>query len=474
MKQLQEGIAENFSNKQAERQTQDSRKIFDMGLVQKRLAEINEIRVKGAIQQGPCPIVTIGVCFRTDQMGGAHSYDLAGVKAVNNTMPALPFTVAAVSLPSGAGGADTPIRNAQFSDLDGIDLLYIPGAPVAADSQIATTFDASNIPDREELDLQRAAIPINHAKGAAAPSKNYLREKRKFDEHTSRAKYELALIDIARNRGIPILAICAGSWRLLEGYGGQVRTLRIGAGQRDKHKAPGQDVWGTSHSVDLSRGTMLRSLHGGAPNGRLETVNSTHWAVACARHAENELVMNPNAAINTNRADPHRFLEIAAWADDPVEATVEAFESRQGAPAMGIQWHPETYLPGMKGAGSGSPEGRRHASELFRFMAYAAWTSKRRPGQVAMVTMAENEAFKFCTNAAKAAARCAFGECNNLLEQATRQIRRNAWSPRMLTASHAIDLLKEREDFIAKSKLFMVAYNLREARKLLLGIGIVI
>lgn len=433
-----------------QRTAAELRQLGEMGLVKKRLAEIGDRRGIFSHGGGKRQTITIGVCFRTDQSGAAHTYDMDGVRAVNNTEPALPFEVLAIGLPRGASGAATPARVANFADLDGIDLLYIPGSPTAADSQVAstpaTTAELRPIHDAE-LNFNRAVAPVVVAPLGPKPSAKaqtahlqatatYNKQKRIHDEHTSRAKYELKLIGFARDRGIPVLAICAGSWRLLESYGGKVRTLAIEPRKLHKAENP-RDTWTVNHGVHVHGGSMTAQSRNGHCRD-LSAINTTHWAVACTRYYNSKL-----EAVNLKVADPDQLLEIAAMADDPIQATVEAFESRQGAPVVGIQWHPETYLPGMPGAGTGSPEGRKHAAELFRFMAYAAWTSKRRPGQVAMLSQAENLAFDKLKLAAKAASVSNLHRTDELLAEAGLLLRRDAWSPRMLMALEAIEAVVE-------------------------------
>jgi putative glutamine amidotransferase len=60
--------------------------------------------------------------------------------------------------------------------------------------------------------------------------------------------------------------------------------------------------------------------------------------------------------------------------------TVEAFESRFGAPIVGTQWHPESFLPGMKGSGEKyATKGMiSFSQEIFRVITLAAVTAKLR------------------------------------------------------------------------------------------------
>lgn len=45
-------------------------------------------------------------------------------------------------------------------------------------------------------------------------------------ESEERSQYEQQLIKDARNRGVPILAICAGSWQLWQAFGGGLKDVQ--------------------------------------------------------------------------------------------------------------------------------------------------------------------------------------------------------------------------------------------------------
>lgn len=413
--------------------------------------------------------VTIGVTFRTDGGGSAHQdHDVKGLLAINDLVPAPPCRVRVVALPRGASGPVTPHRAAAFDDLEGIDLLYIPGAPAAPTSQVSTTGGSV-----EERDFNRKTAPTGARPAGKNSGEKYDRQLREFNEFASRAPYELRLIEIARTRGIPILAICAGSWRLLESYGGKVRTLPIT--QRAKHKAtqPGAAAtWGLTHGVNLSTqpGGIVKST--GPAGGRMAEVNSTHWAVACMRYnaKRKEFALE---AINPNVADPDTLIEIAAMADDPLAATVEAFESRYGAPTIGIQWHPETYLPGMPGETQGSPEGRMQAKQLFMFLVSTAMAAKSRKAGIAMILREENAAFAAMREAAKAAADGNSLKCQNAMERAERLLAAPKWSLRMRAVAEAVDTLLESAR-LASTKPVGAFELYRDASSKLRQVGIMI
>ncbi|MBE3590161.1 MAG: gamma-glutamyl-gamma-aminobutyrate hydrolase family protein [Firmicutes bacterium] len=124
---------------------------------------------------------------------------------------------------------------------------------------------------------------------------------------------EIALIDEARRRGLPIFAICRGIQVLNVAFGGtlvqDLRAQRPGAIQHAQ-KGP---RWHLGHTVEIRPGTRLAGLLGEGVRG----VNSFHHQ-AVERVGEG--------------------LVVAATAPDGV---VEAVEAPGGAWILGVQWHPE-------------------------------------------------------------------------------------------------------------------------------------
>jgi gamma-glutamyl-gamma-aminobutyrate hydrolase PuuD len=369
--------------------------------------------VRGALEQaGPgteVKNVKVGVTFRTDSNGQAHvDHDCKAVEAMNQ-LQGMPVRVEAVTLPRGARGGATPPRAASASDLADIDMLYIPGAPTANDTQTGMDGESRDLNVPQPPGGDPGPGPVEPVKGTMEKraynlaysewqrqNKEYKPKKQSYDaavakyqrikgEHDSRAAYELKLIAMARTRGIPTIAICAGSWRLLEAYGGEVETLP--EAERALHKAPEQgDTWKIGHGIKVEEESLLGGMTGG---GMMTDVNSTHWAVASTTES-GRLRQRANAPAEL---DPGELLDVSAVATGmalgppPATATdkrketelptesVEAFESRMGVPTLGIQWHPEAYLPGMQGEQSGSPEAQQQSRAIFSAMAQAAAAS---------------------------------------------------------------------------------------------------
>ena len=277
--------------------------------------------------------IQVGVFFRNDQRGQAHEYDKRGIDAMNQ-IDGKKFNVKAISLPRGARGQATPVRTASWSDLNDIDMIYAPGAPIANDTQVGDT---------------PADALMN------VPKPGHVKEI----ERVSRAPYELRLLQMAQTKGVPVLAVCAGSWRLLQAHGGQVRTLP--EQERNTHINP-EAPWALEHNSKIEESSHVADFM----NARQIKTNSLHWATA-DESEPNKLVRRQDIR------DPNTNLQVSARTSEPGQpATVEAFETRHGVPQIGVQWHPEAYLPGMRNEETATPEQRVISQNLFRGLSQAA------------------------------------------------------------------------------------------------------
>ena len=320
--------------------------------------------------------INIGISVRPDQGGKAHTYDTSAAMsakhlfseplALGTSGDKFIINVNTVQVPKIAKpeDGDELIQKRQVydfgnmvsfeKDLQGIDLLYIPGAPVATPSQ------DSNIHKMKAPDVTKK--PDNF----------------KAKEASSRDSFESKLIETAMNRCIPVLAVCAGSWRLLEAFGGQVRELskKDAKIHRNKNK-----LWSTHHEIEVeadARGLMKEAA---ADKTIFQGANTTHWAVADAKQGSLVNRHNPTKASNNSptreRLQASKLLQVIA--KEPSLGTVEGFESQFGIPIMGAQWHPESNLKGQPGAiDKLAKEGGMVAfsQEIFRLMILAAVTAK--------------------------------------------------------------------------------------------------
>lgn len=328
--------------------------------------------------------IKIGVSVRPDNRGNAHTSDVNAVAACGKLFAdpvvygkgTLRVTVEVVPIPdarnpsNGRMLADDRtkfLNTSRFkTQLGGIDLLYIPGAPVA--------------PSTQRTD--------EHGMKATRGFKYY--------ESVSRDPFETALIEKAMTLGIPVLAVCAGSWRLLETFGGEVRELN-----EEEYALHGKRGWAGSHGLEADttkRGLIpdamieakapsqeakktARNAFSDPEKGRPASytssgANTTHWAVA-------NTITTDKGKQELKRHDkgmrtPADLLDVMVT--EPGTQTVEAFESKFGAPIIGTQWHPESFNPGMKGLKEKYKDNDmvEFSQKIFRTMVLAAVASKYR------------------------------------------------------------------------------------------------
>ena len=127
---------------------------------------------------------------------------------------------------------------------------------------------------------------------------------------------ELLAVRMAYNRRLPMLGICRGIQTLAVALGGSV-AQDIAAAATVKHSQDARRGEPT-HTVELREGSTLRSLYG---VGRMAVNSFHHQAVAG---------VGPK-------------FRVAATAADGV---VEAMESSEYLPIIGVQWHPECLADG--------------------------------------------------------------------------------------------------------------------------------
>ena len=136
--------------------------------------------------------------------------------------------------------------------------------------------------------------------------------------NSERDAFELLLTRLAFDRQIPILGICRGIQTLAMALGGSIHQdiYSTGGDRLLKHSQDAPRSTRT-HSAEVAPGTLLAKIYGA---GRMYVNSFHHQAV--------------------NEPGPH--LKVSATAADGV---VEAVESSEFKPVVGVQWHPECLEP---------------------------------------------------------------------------------------------------------------------------------
>ncbi|WP_177229357.1 gamma-glutamyl-gamma-aminobutyrate hydrolase family protein [Dyella sp. OK004] len=173
------------------------------------------------------------------------------------------------------------------------------------------------------------------------------------ERHGRRVAHEKDQLKQAQQTGRPVLGICGGSWRVLESYGGS--TLGVQPKTHQTKKMPYLTTKGVvakvakEHSLEVTPHTMLSSAFKDDAGHTPDQVNTAHWAVAEESRPgrlkgtpmlgpEHKPLLTVSARGGTSGDPPYINRTSKQHAQ-----SVEAFETRHGAPTMGIQWHPEAY-----------------------------------------------------------------------------------------------------------------------------------
>lgn len=198
------------------------------------------------------------------------------------------------------------------------------------------------------------------------------RPSEKGNDFDARCNFELTQIARAMLRGQPVLAICAGAWRLFEACVSKIITaqlntssLLVDSTDHTYRSMPyivqnggvGNNV--IIHDVILHPNTMLESIYQHQQNLNLieeesdaskppyVEVNSVHWQVINQTIFNNKHVANMFAisATSTGKRDIKNSQQNNMIPDENI---VEAFETKTGVPMLGIQWHPEAFFKNKK------------------------------------------------------------------------------------------------------------------------------
>jgi putative glutamine amidotransferase len=149
----------------------------------------------------------------------------------------------------------------------------------------------------------------------------------------ARDEWEIALVHHARMARIPVLGICRGAQLLNIAHGGSLVLDLPSIGREGHRRLDRMDQ--VVHEVSIVSGTTLESVVGVSDDGILGVNSLHHQSVDQVGHG----------------------LIVSACAPD---GTIEAVETADGSPVLGVQWHPELL--------AGSP---RHGA-LFEWLTHHA------------------------------------------------------------------------------------------------------
>jgi putative glutamine amidotransferase len=150
--------------------------------------------------------------------------------------------------------------------------------------------------------------------GDVDPAGYGARPENVVDADAEADRFELALVEAARERALPTLAICRGAQLLAVAHGGRLAQRLSGdsPGHVELDGLSPEAILAARHPIELVPGSRVHRALGAGP----VAVNTIH-------HHE--------------IADPGS-LEVTARAAGGV---IEAVEPRTEWPCLGVQWHPE-------------------------------------------------------------------------------------------------------------------------------------
>ncbi len=128
------------------------------------------------------------------------------------------------------------------------------------------------------------------------------------DYNLERDEFEFALVKEALAQKKPIFAVCRGM---------QLLNVALGGTLNQEVKNHWQSEYqGTHHEITVVKDSRVSRL---LKNG--SRINSIH-----------------------RQSVKHLAPDLKATAHDPRDGTIEAYEGKNGAPLLGLQWHPELLL----------------------------------------------------------------------------------------------------------------------------------
>lgn len=203
------------------------------------------------------------------------------------------------------------------------------------------------------------------------------------DADKEREGHEKELLANAIRRGQPVLAICGGARRLWGMFGGRSNAVKDHLYSSMPYILASGAVANNKqiHRIHIIPNSILSAgMYGKMPEIKTLMVNSIHWEAPDADPVYLTVSDRENDKTQT-------MLEISARSvltEDiavknrkgnelqPQSNTVEGFETRYGAPLIGVQWHPEAYYL------DDYSEGATYHLSLLQYMAKAGNTYQTR------------------------------------------------------------------------------------------------
>jgi gamma-glutamyl-gamma-aminobutyrate hydrolase PuuD len=165
-------------------------------------------------------------------------------------------------------------------------------------------------------------------------------------EFAERGRFQSDLVEKALLEGRPMLAVCGGCWQLWEDFGGKIQRVKDhnyrGGMPRVKDSTGKIGYNKQVHRIQLSaESCILPGAMLGIEKTASPAVNSVHW-LACSEKSVSPLLDVAARSLADPELSPNMTCDGVTRALVPEEC-IEAFESKFGAPILGLQWHPEAY-----------------------------------------------------------------------------------------------------------------------------------
>ncbi len=197
------------------------------------------------------------------------------------------------------------------------------------------------------------------------------------DENPSykcRKPHEQRALKQAYLRGQPVLAICAGSWELWELFGGTITDVHNHQHLPMLTLIPSGMIENSlqAHEVSITKESILAKAMGSyAPT---ISVNSIHGKAADERSLPDQFIITARTSADLLHGEVETSEQDDAQQSHIELSTVEAFETKHGAPMLGLQFHSEGYYTTAP-----TTNDIRHMN-IVRYMAKAgdAYQAKRR------------------------------------------------------------------------------------------------